>query len=239
MATNPYDANLGMGGAPSNPYLGAQAGAIANTATRNLQNNILPGIDSGAMAAGGYGGSRQGIAQANAIGQTNQDISNATANLYGNAYGQDLQYNLGLGSLANNAQATQNNFYTQQRGLDQSGLQLGANLTNSANAGYVGQGSALQGLGTTEQQAPWQSLQNAGNVYSQFSGLGGTQTQTQNGSALGAISGLGLAGAQLIGNLGLGSGSSSTTNPYALASTYDPSGQYQNLPDYLRVPVRG
>src|SRR5574343_1806986 len=47
----------GMG----NPYLGAQANAITQQATQNLQNNIMPGINSGAVAAGGYGGSRQGI----------------------------------------------------------------------------------------------------------------------------------------------------------------------------------
>ena len=227
MATNPYDTgNLGMGSAPSNPYLGAQAGAIANTATRNLQNNVLPGIDSGAMAAGGYGGSRQGIAQANAIGQTNQDITNSTANLYGNAYAQDQSYNLGMGSLANQAQANHNNFYTQQRGLDQSGAQLGANLTTQANAGYVGQGAGLQGLGNQQQQAPWLPLQNAGNTYSQFSGLGGTQTQTQHGSTLGAMAGLGLAGSQLWNNLGLGSGpqkvdTSQYTQPQL--GTYDPN----------------
>ena len=203
--TNPYSgASLGFGQGPSNPYLASQASGIAQTATRNLQNNILPGIDGGAVAAGGYGGSRQGIAQGNAIGQTNQDITNATSNLYSNAYGQDQNYNLGMGGLANQAQSNQNNFYTQQRGLDQSGAQLGANLTTNANAGLVGQGQGVYGVGNTQQQAPWQVTNNAGNAFSQYSGLGGSQINTQQGSGLGAILGGAQLGSTLINNLGLG-----------------------------------
>ena len=201
---NPYDQNLGMGAAPSNPYLGAQAGAIANTATRNLQNNILPGIGSGAVAAGGYGGSRQGIVEANAIGQTNQDISNATANLYGNAYQADQNYNLGLGGLANQSQSNQNNFYSQQRQLDQSGANLGANLVTNANQGFVGQGTGVSSVGGAIQQAPWNVTNNAGNAFAQFSGLGGSQINTQKGSTLGAIAGTALGASQLYNNLGFG-----------------------------------
>lgn len=205
MPTNIYDqsGSLGFGQGPSNPYLQGQANAITNTATRNLQNNILPGIASGAVAAGGYGGSRQGIAEANAIGQTNQGITNSIAGLYGNAYAQDQNYNLGLGALQNQATATNNNFYTQQRGLDQSGAQLGANLVSNANAGFVGQGAGVTGIGNTQQQAPWTVANNTANMLSPFSGLGGSQVQTQNGSTLGAITGLATIGSQLA-NLGLG-----------------------------------
>ena len=202
---NPYQTgSLGFGSGPSNPYLQNQANGIAQTATRNLQNNILPGINSGAVASGGYGGSRQGVAEGNAIGQTNQDITNATSNLYSNAYAQDQNYNLGMGSLSNQAQANQNAFYTQQRGLDQSGAQLGANLSNSGNAGLVGQGQGLYGVGTTQQQAPWQVTNNAGNAFGQFSGLGTGTTNTQQGSGLGAIAGGAILGSNLIANLGLG-----------------------------------
>lgn len=197
MATsNPYDTSgsLGFGQQPSNPYLQSQANAITQTATQNLNNNILPGIQSGAVAAGGYGGSRQGIAEGNAIGQTNQGITNSLSSLYGNAYAQDQNYNLGLGSL-----------YNQSRNLDQQGLQIGANLTNSANTGLVAQGAGVTGVGNTQQQAPWTVTNNAGNAFQQFSGLGGSQINTQNGSTLGGIVGGALGGAQLINNLGLGS----------------------------------
>lgn len=197
MATNPYD----MG---SNPYLGAQAGAITQQANQNLQLNQLPGIASGAVAAGGYGGSRQGVAEGVATGLTNQGITNSLSNLYGNAYQSDRNYNLGLGALGVQSQGLNNNFYTQNRQLDQSGAQLGANLTSTGTQGALGQGQGLYNLGTTQQSAPWLASSNAGNVFSQFSGLGGGQTQTQNGSALGALTGGAILGSQLIGNLGLG-----------------------------------
>ena len=76
-------------GGMSNPYLGAQASAITQQANQNLQNNMLPAINSGAVAAGGYGGSRQGIAQGIAMGQTQQGIANALAGMYGSAYQHD------------------------------------------------------------------------------------------------------------------------------------------------------
>ncbi len=77
------------GGVGSNPYLGAQANAITQQANQNLQYNVLPQVNSGAMAAGGYGGSRHGIAQGLAIGQNQQGIANALAGMYGQAYQND------------------------------------------------------------------------------------------------------------------------------------------------------
>lgn len=178
-----------------NPYLPIQTDAITQAVTQNLQNNILPGIGSGAAQVGGYGGSRQAILESNAIGQTNQGLSNALANLYGNAYQADQQYNLGLGNMATN-------FYTAQRGQDLAQAALGANLYGQGNAGYVNQGAGLQNLGNYQQQASWMPLQNAANTYSQFSGLGGGLTNTQQGSPLGGILGGALMGAQITKNLG-------------------------------------
>lgn len=206
----------------TNPYLEGQANAITQTATQNLKQNILPGISSGAIAAGGYGGSRQGVAEANAIGQTNQGITNSLANLYGNAYqadqnynlglgalglqnqGQRLNYDLGQGSLGLQNQAQNYNFYTQQRGLDQSGAQLGANLYSLGNLGFLGQGQGISGIGNTVQQAPWTPAQNAGNIFSQFSGLGGAQTSSLQGNPISGAIGGGIAGAQIGNNLGFG-----------------------------------
>ncbi|MDQ5882453.1 MAG: hypothetical protein QG616_2285, partial [Pseudomonadota bacterium] len=72
MATNPYLAQMGQG--------------IAQQANQSLMYGALPQVNSGAVAAGGYGGSRQGIAQGLAIGMSNQGVSNALGNLYGQAY---------------------------------------------------------------------------------------------------------------------------------------------------------
>lgn len=191
MATNPYDLS-----ATANPYLANAAQALTSQVTNNLNTNVLPGIDSNAIAAGGYGGSRQGVADSLAIGQSNLGLSSGLASLYNNALGQNL------------------NFYSQQRGLDQSGAQLGANLYNAGNAGYLGQGTGITGIGNTLQQAPWTVQQNAGNIFSQYSGLGGSQTQTLNGNPLGAAIGGGLAGAQLGQNLGLGGTPQTVYDPY-------------------------
>ena len=93
-----------------NPYLGDMAKSITSQVTDNLQRNILPGIGSAAIAAGGYGGSRQGVVEANALKDANQGLSNSLASLYGqdynNAMSRGLQkyqtdqgYNLGLGNM--------------------------------------------------------------------------------------------------------------------------------------------
>lgn len=235
MAGNPYTAtsgSLGLGTSPTNPYLSSQITGLTNASNMNLQNNILPGVDGGAVAAGGYGGSRQGIADANAISQSQTGLDSAIGNLQSNAYTSDQNYNLGLGSLANTAQANQNNFYSQNRQLDQSGATTGANLVSGANSGLVGQGAGVTAVGTQQQQAPWTVTNNAGNAFSQYAGLGGSQIGTQQGSTLGAVAGGALAASQLASNLGLGT---TPPSPYGLTSTYDPTGQYQNLPDYART----
>lgn len=190
------------------------SGAITNQVNRNLTQNILPQIGSGAVAAGGYGGSRQGIAEGNAIGQTNQDLSNSLANLYGQNYQQDQANDITrmgvLGNLGLGNQQQNYNFYTQNRQLDQSGAALGANLFNQ---------------GVNSQFNP---IQNAGNIFSQFSGLGGGVNNTQNGSTLGAITGGAVLGSQLLGNLGLGSNKNAYIPPaYQTAGQYN----YQNGSD--------
>lgn len=237
---NPYTAtsgSLGLGSsAPSNPYLSSQVTALTNASNQNLQNNVLPGVDGGAVAAGGYGGSRQGIADANAISQSQTGLDSSIANLYGNAYAQDQNYNLGLGSLANTAQANQNNFYSQNRQLDQSGQALGANLVTNANSGLVGQGAGVAGVGTTQQQAPWQVTNNAGNAFSQYAGLGGSQIGTQQGSTLGAIAGGAIAGTQLANNLGLGQTNYGSSGA-PLISNSTPG--FSGLPDYAIYPQTG
>ena len=222
----------------TNPYLADQANAITGQVNRNLTQNILPQVGSGAVAAGGYGGSRQGVAEGLAITGANQDLSNSLANLYQTQYNTDQglglqqqalnnQYNLGLGNLGLGNQQQLFNFYTQNRGLDQSGAALGANLYNQGNLGLVGQGQGVYGLGTTQQQAPWLPYQNASNMFSQYSGLGGSQTQTANGSALGGAIGGGLAGAQIGNNLGLGT--VPYQSPYAGQGISQPSVNYGQL----------
>lgn len=136
-------ANLGFGGgapagpAAPNPYLQQQGQAIIGDVTRNLQNNILPGINSGAQLAGGFGGSRQGIAQGLAIQGATRDTSNALAGLYGNAYESDANRTNSMGianvGAAASRYASDNSLAGTKYGADSS---LAANTANNTTQRY-------------------------------------------------------------------------------------------------------
>ncbi len=79
-----------------NPYLQQMGDMMAGTMTNNWQRQVQPQIASGAMATGGYGGSRQMVAEANSANDLNNGIGSALANLYGNGHNTGLQYDLGL-----------------------------------------------------------------------------------------------------------------------------------------------
>lgn len=208
-----------------NPYLGEMAGTIRQQVTDNLQRNILPGIGSAAVAAGGYGGSRQGVVEANALKDANTGLSGALSNLYGqdynNAMGRNLQrygmdqgynlgvgnlglgfqnsnqnYALGLGNLGLGYQNSLQNFYTNQRGQDLQATQLGANLFQQGNTGMQQQGQGLYNLGLTQQQAPWSVVGNYTNTLSPFTGFGNTSTSTPGNALAGGLGGA-VVGAQL------------------------------------------
>ena len=108
----------------SNPYLGQQANALQTQANQNLQYNLLPGVNSGAQAAGGYGGSRQGIAQGLAIGQTQQGLSSALGNMYSTAYNNDQnlanQYKIASMQDLTNRYASDNSLKGSMYGADRS-----------------------------------------------------------------------------------------------------------------------
>lgn len=176
-----------------NPYLPQQAQAITQQATQNLQNNILPGINSGAIAAGGFGGSRQGVAQGLAIGQTNQGITNSLAGLYGNAWESDQnrasQQSMQQAQIAAQQKMAEMQNQTQ-RDLGFGNLGLGYTQANN----QYGLGLGNLGLGYTQAQNQYtlgqQQNQNTAqanqNQYSLGLGnLGLGQMQAQNQYALG------------------------------------------------------
>lgn len=212
----PVAAGPSGGGAPAlssykqNPYLQDMAKGLQTQFNNNLSFNTLPALRGGAVAAGGVGGSRQGIAEGLATAQSNIGADNAIAGLYGQDYGNqmnrnmqqyglDQNYSLGLGNQALTNQGQQLGFYTNQRQLDQSGAQLGANLYNQGTNGQ------------------WNPINNASGVYNNYTGLnnsttGGTQ---QGGGAMGAAGGA-MGAAQLAKNLGLFGGSGSGSWGFSL-----------------------
>jgi hypothetical protein len=158
-------------GTSSNPYEGRQADAI-RAQQQQFLDQAMNNIRSGAVAVGGLGGSRQGVAQGVAAGQAATGLDAALANLYGSNWNQDQNRAL-------TQYGMDQNFYNAQRGLDQSGAQLGANLYN---------------LG---QQGQWMPYQQYTNTLSPWSGFGTTTASgSQGGGVQGAVGGA-LSGAAL------------------------------------------
>jgi hypothetical protein len=88
----------------NNPYVNNMAQAAADRAMGALTPQLAD-IRGGAIASGGYGGGRQGIAEGNALAGAADSANMAAAQVYSNAYGQGLGHQgntLGMtGSLMN------------------------------------------------------------------------------------------------------------------------------------------
>lgn len=105
---NPYSGNNNSGGGGgqnagaaggsmygNNPYLKQMGDNLTAQMTQNFQRKVLPGIGSQAMLAGGFGGSRQGVLEANAMNDLNANISSGLTDLYSKGYSADQSYDLG------------------------------------------------------------------------------------------------------------------------------------------------
>ena len=177
------------GGGFPNPFQAQMFDAVTNQVTQNLNRNILPWIRSASTPTGGYGGSRQGVVEANALNDDNQGLSNALA---GNLYGH---WNNTQNRLLQNKGLDQS-FYTAQRGQDLQQTGLGASIFNMGTQGMLGQGQGIYNLGLTAQQAPWQTLTGFTGTSQPYTGYGST-TQNQTGSGAAGFLGGALAGNQL------------------------------------------
>lgn len=131
--------------AGQNPYLQQLGNSLVQQNTENLQRNVLPGIASGALASGGFGGSRQGVLEANALNDLNKANANGLASLAGNAYGTALNYDVnrrGQDQSYNLGMTNANNNYDLGLRNNQLGYFNGANSYNTAQGnlglGYAG-----------------------------------------------------------------------------------------------------
>lgn len=227
--------NMGMGsGFGQSAATQNLAGALTAQSNQNLAQNVMPQISQGAQLAGQYGGSRQGIAEGVAAGNAQTGLNTSLAGLYSQAYGQDQ------------------NFYTQQRGQDQSGVQLGANLFGMGNSGNLGIGAGQYALGKTFQNAPMDAINQYANVINPYMNVnGGTNSSSSStttnykadgtpvgGNGFQEALGAGLGAYQTVRNMGLGGGansigSSGYSNPQLGLSG---SGGYQSGGGYGSVP---
>ena len=198
---DPFSSGGGAGGGSSsggsggslgftggNPYLPQMADALTNQATTAFNRNVLPAIGSSAMAAGGYGGSRQGVVEANAMNDLGQNITNSLAGMYGQAYNNGLQYDLGLrnndlGFAGLDAQINQNNFNNNLAGAN-----FGLGVWNQ---GMVNNQTGVT-AGTNIQNTPMNYWSQFGNQYNGIGqGYGSTtgNTSQQGNPVLGALGG--------------------------------------------------
>ena len=166
-----------------NPYLQQQGDALAQQYNQNLQNNVLPGINSGAMLAGGFGGSRQGIAQGLAIGQSQQALGNSLANLYGNAYENDQnraqQAAMQQAALNSQQSIAGMNDATQRYGLDKN---YSINLGQLGLGQYNAETSRGLGYGQLQQQGDQNAFNNQLQGFNaQLAGLGAMQNWNNQG----------------------------------------------------------
>jgi hypothetical protein len=73
----------------NNPFLEQAIAGLRETSLRDLQRNQLPTIRNNAVATGGLGGSRQGIAEGLAFSDLNRDLVNTEANLRAQQFNTD------------------------------------------------------------------------------------------------------------------------------------------------------
>ncbi len=115
-----------LSGNVQNPYLQQQANAITSNLTRNLNENVMPGIRSESLASGQYGGSRQGIAEGLAASRLNQDLAPALTNMFGGAFENAQQRMFGAATgLNDQAAANATNNANRQLTADQFNANLG------------------------------------------------------------------------------------------------------------------
>lgn len=197
--------NLGIGGGQQpqgytpNPYLDQMAAGITSHMYDNWTRNQLPSIRSGAMAAGGFGGSRQGVVEANGLNDMNRSLGANLANLYGSDYNNATGRNL-------QQQSINNSYDLGLRNSDLGFGQLDANINqqnfnnNLAGANFgMGVYGMMNGMNQQGINSGTQMQNTPLNYFNQFNGntnatggMGGTQTGTQGTTSNGLSQGLGL-----------------------------------------------
>lgn len=214
-------------GQVNNPYLNEQIAALGNDLSTNLNQNIMPGLRSGAAVAGGFGGSRQGIAEGLAANGVTSTLGNQAAGLRGTAFenAQNRMYQTATGlnqqavdiatGNANRDQTTQqfnanlglqnNQFGLTQNQSNVQNLLAGNQALGAANASKDANWNQILSLLGTPGQENWQNFNNYANVITSGAGLGGTQSASAPGgkSFIAGAAGGGLAGAGLASALSM------------------------------------
>ena len=165
----------GYGSMPQNPYLPGIAGDITRRTT-DMMNAGIRNARGGAIMAGGFGGSAQGIMEGKAISGASDNLAGQLAGLYGGAWNQDQSRDL-------QRYGMDQGFYTSQRGQDLQQAGIGASLMQNG------------------MNMDWLPVQNASGLYSGYTGLGSVTTPGSGGGWQGALGGA-LGAGQFAQNMG-------------------------------------
>lgn len=141
--------------AQSNPYLQSYMDAAVRPLNEQHANVVMPGLAGGAVTAGGYGGSRQGIAEGLAAQGLSRSTGDVTAKIGSEGYGQGLQAMLG--------------------GLGAANTQQGQNLQAQLGSNQLAQsmfGTGIQGLLGGQQNQLAASGQQQSGLAAMMQGLG-------------------------------------------------------------------
>lgn len=218
----------GTGYGAQNPYLLPMMQSITDQVTSNFNRNVMPQISQQMMATGGYGGSRQGVIEANAMRDMNQGLSNSLANLGLQDFNAQRGYDLGLrgndlGYAGLDAQIAQNNFNNRLAGAN-----FGLNLFNQ---GMANNQTGIN-AGTNIQNTPmnyWSQFANQYNGIGQGYGSTTGSTSQQGNPVLGALGGAQLGGRIANGWGGNVGGTSAATQGW----TYGGSGTNRGPSDNI------
>jgi len=208
-----------LSGQVNNPYLDEQIAALGKDLSSNFLENVAPGMRSGAVAAGGFGGSRQGIVEGLGTQGVSDALATAGANLRGTAF-----------------ENAQNRMQQVATGLNEQAATVGQNNINNklnfANLGanLIGQGSTMKTANDAAEDARrqqilallgagndynWGKLGNYASIVQPGAGVGGSTTASGPGgnpimgAAGGGLAGYGVAsmlGASTPWGIGIGAG---------------------------------
>lgn len=160
-----------------NPYQTGVMDALAKQGSRNLSENILPGVSDAFIKAGQFGSSRMGEFGSRAVRDTQEAVLNQQAQLANQGYGQALSAS--QADLARQAQLA--GTVGSISGADLSRVLQGAgqyqNLASTAGGLTAQQQQNLANIGQTQGQMTSQQMQNLANLGQTQTGAGQAQQQ--------------------------------------------------------------
>jgi len=175
-----------LAGYTESPYLKDQAAGIQSQMNENWTRNLAPSIRSGAVAAGGFGGSRQGVVESNGLNDLNRSMGQNITNLYAQDYQQQMARNLQQYAADQNFNVGVANSQNQSRSIDnqlalgnQSNATQNRSIDNQFTLGMANNATQNRGVDNQFTLGSQSNATQARGVDNQFT-LGMANNATQN-----------------------------------------------------------